>query len=133
MRLGIEKHVAQSLSCAQTKDTIKTAPILEYPLLSDPLDVVSIDRLQLPRGHQGSTYVLVCVDHFSRPVALSTKSPNTEIYAIVSNLICPYTTPLVFFSDNGMELKKGYFKISVFNLTSSRHLLLYLTLFLTAS
>ncbi len=32
MRIDIEKCVPRSLSCAQTKGTTTTAPILEYPL-----------------------------------------------------------------------------------------------------
>ncbi len=71
MCVDIEKHIAQYLSCAQTKGTTKTAPILEYPLPNGPFDVVGIDLLQLSRSLQGSTYVLVCVDHFSRFVVLA--------------------------------------------------------------
>ncbi len=63
LRLDIEKHIAQCLSCAETKGTTKTAPILEYPLPARPFNVIGIDLLQLPRSHQGSSYVLLCVDH----------------------------------------------------------------------
>ncbi len=38
--IDIEKHISQCLSCAQTKGTISTAPILEYPLPAGPFDVV---------------------------------------------------------------------------------------------
>lgn len=98
MRLDIEKHVAQCFSCAQTKGTTITEPILEYTLPSGPFDDVGIDLLQLPHSHQGATYVLVCVDHFSRSVVLAllpTKSAKTVTHSVVSNLICPYTTPRV--------------------------------------
>ena len=60
MRLDVERHVAQCLSCTETKGTTQTAPILEYPLPAKPFNVVGIDLLQLPRSHQGSLYVLVC-------------------------------------------------------------------------
>ncbi len=32
MRIDVKKHISQCLSCAQTKGTTSTAPILEYPL-----------------------------------------------------------------------------------------------------
>ena len=108
MRLDIEQHLAQCLSCAEHKGTTQTAPILEYPLPAGPFDVVGIDLLQLPRSIQGSTYVLVCVDHFSRFTVLAplpNKTATTVAHALVSHLICPYTTPRVLLSDNGTEFK----------------------------
>ncbi len=45
MRLDNEKHIAKCLSCAETKGTTTTAPILEYPLPAGPIDVVGIDLL----------------------------------------------------------------------------------------
>ncbi len=108
MRLDIEKHIAQCLSCAQTKGTTQTATIFEYPLPAGPYEIVSIDLLQLPRNIQGSMYVFVCVDHFSRFTVLASlpnKFAITVAYAIVSYLICPCTTPRVLLSDNGAEFK----------------------------
>ncbi len=108
MRIDIEKHVAQCLSCALTKGTTKTAPILEHPIPNGPFDIVDIDLLQLPRSHKGSNYVLVYVDHFSRFMILAslpTKSAQIIAHAIVSKLICSCTTPQVLLSDNETEFK----------------------------
>ncbi len=108
MLIDVEKHISQCLSCAQTKGTTSTAPILEYNLAAASFDVVGIDFLQLPRSTQGSVYILVCVNHFSRFVVLAplrNKSAVTVVHAIVSHLICPYTTPRVLLSDNGTEFK----------------------------
>ncbi len=60
LRLDIEKHIAQCLSCAETKGTTKTAPILEYPLPARPFNVIGIDLLQLPCSYQGSSYLSWC-------------------------------------------------------------------------
>ena len=106
MRVDIEKYVAQCPSCAQVKGSTRTAPILEYPLPDAPFHTVGIDLLQLPRSHQGSAYVLVCVDHFSRFVVLiplPNKAPQTVAHGLVSQFICPYTTPHILLSDNGSE------------------------------
>ncbi len=92
------------LSCGETKGTTQTDPILEYPLPAGPFDVVGIDILQLLYSIQDSTYVLVCVDHFSRFTVLPplpNKSATTVVQAIVSHLMCLYTTPLVPLIDNG--------------------------------
>ncbi len=108
MPIDVEKHISQCLFCAQTKGATSTAPILEYPLPAGSFDVVGIDLLQLPRSTQGSVFIFVCADHFSRFVVLASlrnKSSVTVAHAIVSHLICPYTTPRVFLSDNGTEFK----------------------------
>ena len=108
MRSDVISHVSHCLSCAQTKGTTHTAPILGYPTPDGPFDTVAIDLLQLPRSSQGGTYVLVCVDHFSRFVILApllNKSAPMVAHALVTHLLCPYTTPSVLLSDNGLEFK----------------------------
>ncbi len=81
--------------------------ILEYPLPDGPFDMVDINLLQLLCSTQGSVYILVCADHFTRFVVLAplcNKSAVTVANAIVSHMICPYTTPRVLIG-NGTEFK----------------------------
>ncbi len=67
MRVDIDAYVDKCVKCVQHKGTVlRLAPILEYSPPDRPWDVVSIDLLQLPASHQGSKYLLVCVDHLSR-------------------------------------------------------------------
>ena len=109
MLLDVNHHVAKCVKCAQNKGTVSSpAPILEYPPPAKPWDVVSIDLLQLPHSRQGSKYLLVCVDHFSRFVVLAPlrdKTARCVAHALVSSLFCPYSTPRVILSDNGAEFR----------------------------
>ena len=109
MRKDIENHIHRCEECAKNKGTTgKPAPILEYPTPNMPWDTVAIDILQLPRSSQGSPYVLVAVDHFSRFVVLAplkTKSAVEVAHALITHVICPFTTPKVLLSDNGTEFR----------------------------
>ena len=111
MRIDIDEYVSGCIKCAQNKGTVpKPAPILEYPPPERPWDVVSIDLLQLPTSRQGSQYLLVCVDHFSRFVVmapLKNKTASSIAHALVSHLFCPYSTPRVILSDNASEFRSS--------------------------
>lgn len=108
MSRDITNHVAQCVDCALNKGNTKTAPIQEYLTPARPFETVALDLLQLPRSSQGSIYVLVCVDHFSRYtvlIPLPNKSASSVAHAFVSHFICPFTTPSVLLTDNGTEFK----------------------------
>ncbi len=109
MRTDIENYVARCISCAKHKGAVKgPAPILEYPLPERPWDIVSIDLFQLPKSPDGSQYLLVCVDYFSRLVVLSPlkeKSAKYVAHALVTKLFCSYSSPRVLLSDNGTEFR----------------------------
>ena len=111
MRVDIEDYVARCVVCAQHKGSPQgPAPILEYPAPEQPWDVVAIDLLQLPKSTHGSQYLLVCVDHFSRYVVLApvkTKTATAIAHALVTHLLCPYSTPRVLLSDNGAEFRNS--------------------------
>lgn len=112
MRVDIDEYINKCVQCAQHKGSVpKPAPILEYPPPERPWDVVAIDVLQLSvRSRQGSKYVLVMVDHFSRYVVLAPlydKSAKAVAHALVTNLFCPYSAPRVLLSDNGTEFRNN--------------------------
>ena len=71
--------------------------------------MVTID-LQLPKSHEGSRYLLVMVDHFSRYVVLAPvpdKSAAAVAHALITHIICPFTTPRVILSDNGLGFRNS--------------------------
>ncbi len=89
------------------------APILGYPTLDSPFDTVAIDLLQLPSSSQGFSYVLVCVNHFSRFVILApllNKSVPMIAHALVIHFFCRCTTLFVLLSDNELEFKNEILK-----------------------
>ena len=80
------------------------ASILEYPPPERPWDLIAIELLQLPASRQGSKYVLVMVDHFSRYVILTPLTNTTAeavAHTLIAHLFCPYSAPLILLSDNG--------------------------------
>ena len=111
MRVDIDRHVEMCRPCAQNKGVVpKPAPILEYPPPSKKWEVVGIDLLQLPLSRQGSKYLLVCVDHFSRYVVLAPlkdKTAGAVAHALISNLFLVHGTPRVLLSDNGTEFRNA--------------------------
>ena len=117
MYVDIMKHVSQCIFCAQTKDITQTVLIPAYPVPTGPFEAVAIDLLQLPHSH--ASYVLVCVDHFSRFVVLApllNKTPAVVVHALVSHLICPYTTPVLYVTmgyNSQIWFQTIYVKISV--------------------
>ncbi len=70
-RVDVEEYVGRCATCAKHKGIpAGPAPLLEHPLPTQPWDVVRIDLLQLLKSHQGSQFLYICVDHFSRFVVL---------------------------------------------------------------
>ena len=111
MRVDIDDHVNRCHNCAQYKGMVpKPAPILTYPPPSKPWEVVGIDVLQLPSSRQGSRYLLVCVDHFSRYtvlVPLKDKTAGEVAHALVTKVFLVHSAPKVLLSDNGGEFRNA--------------------------
>ncbi len=99
IRVDTDAYVDRCVKCAQLKGTVpRPAKILEYSPSDRPWDVVSFDLLQFPASHQGSRYLLVCVDHLSRYVVLAPVkgiSAKSVAHALINHLICPFSTPTV--------------------------------------
>ncbi len=109
MRVYVDAYVAKCVKGAQHKGTVpRPALILEYLLPDGSWDVVSIDLLQLHASHQGSRYLLVCVDHLARYVVFASvkyKSAKSIVHTLITHIICPYSTCRVLLSDNRTEFR----------------------------
>ncbi len=125
MKIDTEKYVNQCTKCAVYKGVATgLAPIQQYPPPTRPFERVSVDLLQLPPSHQGSKYVVVMVDMFSRFVILepiAEKTARAVAHAIVSRLICEHTAPRVLLSDNGADFRNKILQeiCSQFNITQT--------------
>ncbi len=124
MKIDTEKYVDQCTKCAVYKGVATgPAPIQQYHPPTRPFECVSVDLLQLPPSHQGSKYVVVMVDMFSRFVILEpiAKTARAVAHAIVSRLICEHTAPRVLLSDNGAEFRNKILQeiCSQFNVTQT--------------
>ncbi len=90
MCVDIDEHINKCVQCVQHKGSApKPASTLEYPPLERSWDVVAMDVLQLSiKSWQGSKYMLVMVDHFSRYEVLAPfqdKSAKEVAHALVTN------------------------------------------------
>ncbi len=107
MRLDIHEHIHVCQPCADHNPVpLRKAPILSYLVPSAPWGAVAIDISKLPRTEDGKEYLLVIMDNLSRfciLVPLPDKSAKTVARAIVDELICKFTSPKSFLSDNGGE------------------------------
>ncbi len=68
----------------------RPASLLEYPPPDRPWDLASIDLVQLPASHQGSIYLLVCVDHLPRYVVLASgkdKFAKSVAHALITQFV----------------------------------------------
>ncbi len=99
------------VKCGHHKGTVpESAPIFQNPPPEGPGDVAVIDLLQLLASHQGSRYLLVCVDQFSQIVSLEplqNKTAEAVADALISNFICSYSTQRVLLSDNRAEFRNA--------------------------
>ncbi len=101
----------QCVTCTRYKGTVRgPTPMLQYPLPEAPWDIVSNDLLQLPQSQYGSRYLLVWVDRLTSYVVLTPLKDKTDTEvakALVTHLFCPFSSPDIMLSDNGVEFRNA--------------------------
>lgn len=107
MRKDIYKYVDNCQKCAETKGSTRTpAPMLSYPIPSEPWERIHIDTLELPMSENGSKYLFVAIDYFSRFCILqpmTDKKAETVASVIFNEIITTFSTPRTIITDNGSE------------------------------
>ena len=106
LRTEVIKYVESCLTCQQVKGHgALERPWQELPVVSAPLERVSIDLTDMFSGAGQNRYVLTVIDHYSRFLtlfALKTKS-GVEVANKMRDYFSRYGTPKVLLSDNGGE------------------------------
>ena len=109
MSSDVTRHVALCPTCAQFRGSAAgQQPMLEVPLPAEPWDTIGIDLLKLPKSLNGSEYLLVTVDLFSRYsilTPLKDKTAESVARALVDSVFCTFNVPRRIVSDNGTEFK----------------------------
>nr|XP_045605967.1 uncharacterized protein LOC123763063 [Procambarus clarkii] len=106
------KYVKTCFSCQRRKGALKVqAPLQEFPEISEPLDRVGADLIDLHCSHSGNQYVLVLVDHLSRYttlIAIPQKESRTVVREFFHRFV--FGPPKVFVLDRGQEFNGHIFK-----------------------
>ena len=119
MNIDIKTYVENCHVCNESKGRLhKPVEINAYPIPTQPFHTISIDLLKLPVTSNGSQYLLVAIDQFSRYswlVPLQDKTSFSVAKALIDYIICPFQTPKNILSDNGTEFVNSIIKdLSVF-------------------
>ena len=107
MREDISIWISQCEICGANKSS-------KAPLGSTPLDRMGTDLLgPLPVTPRGNKYILTITDYFTTWVEIFAVPDQTAVtYAqtMLNEVVCRFGCPLAIHSDQGRNLKAGYFK-----------------------
>ena len=108
-----KEYVRSCLSCQQRKGSaFVRASLSAVPEVSQPLDRVSADLMDLHSSYRGNRYVLSIVDHMSRYlqlIPLPNKDAETVANAFMENFVTLFGVPRMLTTDNGSEFKNRIF------------------------
>lgn len=108
-----KKYVSSCLVCQRRKGRAgRRAPLASMPEVSQPMERVSVDLIDLMGSTQGNRYVLAIIDHFTRYLQLI-PLPNKEAQTVADAFIKEYVTlfgpPRLLVADNGREFHNRLF------------------------
>ena len=106
MAKRVKSHINACQVCPLSKGHVTKEPPGTYPPSSDVFESMSCDILTLPRTENGSQYVIVFIDQFSRYSEMRVipdKSADSIAYAFINAVIARWGCPTYLTSDNGPE------------------------------
>ncbi|XP_069176749.1 uncharacterized protein [Procambarus clarkii] len=108
------KYVKTCPKCQGRKGALKAqASLQEFPEISELLDRVGADLIDLHCSLSGNRYVLVLVDHLSRYttlIAIPQKDSRTVARAFFNRFVTVFGSPKVLVSDRGQEFNGDIFR-----------------------
>lgn len=113
MQKNIEHYIRKQCRCLIAKKPVipERAPLV--PIKSTyPLEMVSIDYMQLDRAKGGYEYALVCIDHFTRYVqvyATKNKSGLAAAEKLYNDFVLRFGFPERIHHDQGREFNNHLF------------------------
>lgn len=79
---------------------------LRPTIVEEPCDLISIDLTSAHVSSSGLTYLLTCIDVFSKflvAVTLHSKMAENVVQALLKHVYLKWSTPIELLSDNGKE------------------------------
>ena len=114
MQEDINEFIHKKCPCLmQKKPRIMNKAPLQSIVTTAPLELVTVDFIQLEEGLGGKKYILVIVDHFTRyaqAYATTNKSALTAAKFMYSDFILRFGIPSRFLSDQGGEFENKLMK-----------------------
>lgn len=114
MRQDIRRFVRTCQTCQKTKPSnLKPTGFMESTPAQEPMSEISVDLVgPLPRSPQGSQYILVIVDKFSRfPELFAIRKPTSRVVMDkMEEFMCRHGFPKAVSSDNGKQFVSKLWK-----------------------
>ena len=106
MAKRVKTHIKACEVCPLSKGKVTTEPPGTYPPPNNIFECMSCDILALPRTENGSQFVVVFIDQFSRYCELRVipdKTADSIAYAFMNAVVARWGCPAYLTSDNGPE------------------------------
>ena len=108
-----KEYVKSCVACQRRKGSAQVrAPLSMVESVSEPLERVSADLIDLHSSYKGNRYVLSFIDHMSRYlqlIPLPNKDAETVAKAFMDNFVTLFGIPKMLTTDNGSEFKNRIF------------------------